>query len=459
MVPKNLRRTPWEAASKRSLPPRQYTRSRRSADKNFEQAASTIRAKVDLPVRVLRGGFPLAAVLEQPDVFFCVQEMNIMKRPHRSWKPVLYDAIILDQFSIVLYLPPSLTAQAWLWDTNENARMRARMYKKVTDSEHIIFLKWITVPLNMIAHRRLTQIGSICTCTGSMRFVLEVEALQKDWLQDSLADSSLASRDPPLLVPLTRHSGSSFPVPPVSVPSVPESDPLLPALSHRSHGYALLRFPVSLQHEMKMKLSLLVLAGLVAMATSMTVSMKEAAELPEELKPIVPGGSWFDDMAVERLRKKHEELRELGHLESHEHSDDDEEMFIMAKLGSHQVVKLPEEEREAAEKLHDHHQHHDHPATQNTREAMRSFLRQHTFQKKKIASLHEHDHEDSEAGSGPEVAASKEFMEVYERELKKFFSNFMSAMLQAEVGGVRIENRSEEDKDSLTGRPNAVASP
>lgn len=54
------------------------------------------------------------------------------------------------------------------------------------------------------------------------------------------------------------------------------------------------------------------LTGLVVVATSMTVSMKEAAELPEELKPIVPGGSWFDDMAVERLRKKHEELRELG---------------------------------------------------------------------------------------------------------------------------------------------------
>ncbi|XP_037803839.1 uncharacterized protein LOC119598263 [Penaeus monodon] len=209
---------------------------------------------------------------------------------------------------------------------------------------------------------------------------------------------------------------------------------------------------------MKMKLSLLVLTGLVVVATSMTVSMKEAAELPEELKPIVPGGSWFDDMAVERLRKKHEELRELGRLESHEHSDDDEEMFIMARLGSHQVVKLPEGE-EAAEKLHDHHHHHEDLASQNTRDAMRSFLRQHSFQKKKIAPLHEHGHEDAEAGSGPEVAASKEFMEVYERELKKFFSNFMSAMLQAEVGGVRIENRSEEDKDSFNGRPNAVASP
>lgn len=66
---------------------------------------------------------------------------------------------------------------------------------------------------------------------------------------------------------------------------------------------------------------------------------------------------------------------------------------------------------------------------------MRSFLRQHAFQKKKTAPVHEHDHEEAEAGSGPEVAASKEFMEVYERELKKFFSNFMSAMLQAEVGG------------------------
>ncbi|XP_042858535.1 uncharacterized protein LOC122244638 [Penaeus japonicus] len=207
-----------------------------------------------------------------------------------------------------------------------------------------------------------------------------------------------------------------------------------------------------------MKLSLFVLAAVVAVAASMTVSMKEAAELPEELKPIVPGGSWFDDMAVERLRKKHEELKELGRLDSHEHTDDDEEMFIMARLGSHQVVKLPEGEV-AAEKLHGHHHHHDHLSSQNTREAMRSFLRQHAFQKKKVEPLPEHDIESTETGSGPEAAASKEFMEVYERELKKFFKNFMSAMLQAEVGGVRIENRSEEEKEGINGRPNAVASP
>lgn len=35
----------------------------------------------------------------------------------------------------------------------------------------------------------------------------------------------------------------------------------------------------------------------------------------------------------------------------------------MARLGSHQVVKLPEGE-EAAEKLHDHHHHHEDLASQ-----------------------------------------------------------------------------------------------
>ena len=51
---------------------------------------------------------------------------------------------------------------------------------------------------------------------------------------------------------------------------------------------------------------------MVVAAQAMTVSQKEEADLPPELKPIVPGGSWFDDMALERLRSRRRHIKEIG---------------------------------------------------------------------------------------------------------------------------------------------------
>ncbi|XP_071523428.1 uncharacterized protein [Panulirus ornatus] len=178
----------------------------------------------------------------------------------------------------------------------------------------------------------------------------------------------------------------------------------------------------------------MVLAAVVGGGSSMTVSLDGSDELPPELKPIVPGGSWYDDMAIKRLREKHKELKELGHLHSHEHEDDPEEMFIMARLKNPEIKLLPES-IEVSTPIRPA------PKTQNTREALRSFLRHHTRHG-------EHD-EDEDNGDGKprvSVTTSTEFMEVYEKELQKFFKNFMSAMLQAEIGGVSIENHSEEER-------------
>ena len=44
----------------------------------------------------------------------------------------------------------------------------------------------------------------------------------------------------------------------------------------------------------------------------MTIGDEEIDELPDELKPIVRGGSWFDDVAEERLKRKHQKLKDSG---------------------------------------------------------------------------------------------------------------------------------------------------
>ncbi|XP_064096703.1 uncharacterized protein LOC135208446 isoform X1 [Macrobrachium nipponense] len=179
----------------------------------------------------------------------------------------------------------------------------------------------------------------------------------------------------------------------------------------------------------------------------MTVGLKEGEDLPEELKPIMPGGSWFDDMAVKRLQRKHHDLKEHGKLEGHKHEEDAEEMFIMSKLGaSHPMVSIPEVGAPVTIPI---------DGKQDTREVMRNFLRQHTHHshelREKIHSSEEHDDDD---GRPKAHRTSHEFMVVYERELENFFKNFMSAMLQAEVRGVSIETRSDDDAD----RPNGVDS-
>ncbi|XP_053630021.1 uncharacterized protein [Cherax quadricarinatus] len=197
-----------------------------------------------------------------------------------------------------------------------------------------------------------------------------------------------------------------------------------------------------------MKVVLLVVLALLGVVVqegaSMTVSQQEASDLPRELQPIVRGGSFFDDMAVERLRSIHKELRDLGQLETHDHDDHPEEVFIMAKLRDpdSSMVDLDvkrqqeeeEEEKEAATAQ---------AGVQSTREAMRSFLRQQTLQRQRQVLEGEELEEGQPRGT---VNTSKEFMDIYEKELESFFKNFMSAMLQAEIGGVSIENRSEEDR-------------
>ncbi|KAK4294703.1 hypothetical protein Pmani_032689 [Petrolisthes manimaculis] len=218
------------------------------------------------------------------------------------------------------------------------------------------------------------------------------------------------------------------------------------------------------------------------------MTAKEAAHLPDELKPIVPGGSWFDDMAIKRLRIRHKELKESGRPEGEE---DSEEMFIMAKLKDPEMTSLlPQQQQQqqhqqaTSDNTQHQHQHSHHQATpdqqqptpspssttttttpsavaaafktQDTREALRSFLR-HRTQGGTTTTTNRHNinHHNSHPTSNDPISSSssssssddtttKEFMEVYERELHSFFEKFMSAMLQAEIGGVSIENRSEE---------------
>lgn len=171
------------------------------------------------------------------------------------------------------------------------------------------------------------------------------------------------------------------------------------------------------------------MAALVVAAQAMTVSQDEAAEVPAELRPIVPGGSWFDDMALERLRTRHRHLKEIGGSTTEE---DPEEKFIMARLKDPELKVIekepePNEPPRAALKAED------------TREALRSFMRQHK------------ERGGDGGGSHGPAQSSREFMEIYERELQKFFKNFMSVMLQAEIGGVSIENRSEEERKEVEG--------
>ncbi|XP_042235524.1 uncharacterized protein LOC121875158 [Homarus americanus] len=207
---------------------------------------------------------------------------------------------------------------------------------------------------------------------------------------------------------------------------------------------------------MKVMLVAAVVAGWVCGGWSMTVMKGEGAALPDELKPIVEGGSFFDDMAIKRLRQKHKELKEIGQLHPHEHVADPEEQFIMARLRDPDftLVELDQSEEDVPSR----------PSSrvQSTREVMRSFLRHHTH------------HDDSESedldNSRPRtsVTTSREFMDVYKKELEKFFNNFMSSMLQAEIGGVSIENRSEEERrephevfpvDTSGDRSNTVLTP
>lgn len=54
-----------------------------------------------------------------------------------------------------------------------------------------------------------------------------------------------------------------------------------------------------------------------AWTMTVTVTQTEVEDLPDELKPIKAGGSWFDDMAVERLRQKHKELKDRGEYTVH----------------------------------------------------------------------------------------------------------------------------------------------
>lgn len=199
---------------------------------------------------------------------------------------------------------------------------------------------------------------------------------------------------------------------------------------------------------MMMELQVVLLLALATGCWAMTVSLKEADALPAELRPIMPGGSWFDDMAVKRLHMKHHELKELGKLEGHKHEDDAEEMFIMSKLsGSPHMHSIPEVGTPVTLPTPAHQK-------QDTREIMKSFIRSQTHQSSELRDLehsHEHDDEDKDEHSSHDGSSSHEFMEIYERELEKFFENFMSAMLQAEVGGVSIETREDD-------RPNDVVS-
>ncbi|XP_068233911.1 uncharacterized protein [Palaemon carinicauda] len=195
----------------------------------------------------------------------------------------------------------------------------------------------------------------------------------------------------------------------------------------------------------------IVLLSFIGLSWAMTVGLKEGEELPEELKPIMPGGSWFDDMAVKRLQRKHHDLKELGKLDGHKHDEDAEEMFIMSKLGAnHPMVTIPEVEAPGAFPI---------DGKQDTREVMRNFLRHHTHQSHELRDRdhdsEEHEHDEERDNERPKIQrpSSHEFMTVYERELDNFFKNFMSAMLQAEVHGVSIETRSDDDE-----RPNGVDS-
>ena len=52
----------------------------------------------------------------------------------------------------------------------------------------------------------------------------------------------------------------------------------------------------------------------IQLTSGMTISDGEDAQLPDELKPIVRGGSWFDDTAIERLKTKHQKLKESGEI-------------------------------------------------------------------------------------------------------------------------------------------------
>ncbi|XP_063851375.1 uncharacterized protein LOC135094856 [Scylla paramamosain] len=189
-----------------------------------------------------------------------------------------------------------------------------------------------------------------------------------------------------------------------------------------------------------------VVAAVVVAAGAMTVTQTEEGALPPELKPIVPGGSWFDDMALERLRSKHRHVKELGGSTDEE---DPEEMFIMARLRDPEItlIRTDSEGKEPQKKG---------LKTQDTREALRSFMRQHTERRGDEGS----DGEAAPDSPDPSHTMSKEFMEIYKRELQKFINNFMSVMLQAEIGGVSIENRSEEkESQAVRTEANIVATP
>nr|XP_045590921.1 uncharacterized protein LOC123752951 [Procambarus clarkii] len=190
----------------------------------------------------------------------------------------------------------------------------------------------------------------------------------------------------------------------------------------------------------------LVVAAAVQEGAAMTVSQKEADALPKELRPIVRGGSWFDDMALVRLRKMHQDLRNLGEQLTHDHEDHPEEQFIMARLRNPDMtyveVDLKAQEEEERKEGEQEQQEQPQVVVQSTREAMRNFLRHHTYQREFEG---EEDLEDDQ--SKVSVTTSSEFMDKYEKELEGFFRNFMSAMLQAEIGGVSIENHSEEEEE------------
>ncbi|XP_076068472.1 uncharacterized protein LOC143040906 [Oratosquilla oratoria] len=243
------------------------------------------------------------------------------------------------------------------------------------------------------------------------------------------------------------------------------------------------------------------LAATVGGAACMTVTLKEADQLPEELRPIVPGGSWFTDMAMSKLHKKHENLRQQGRMDSHEHSDDSEEVFMLAKLrgidmtsdglpvgepvhvdshedlvhssrafsSAHHLSREDDDDDDDDDTDDDHHDHDDHVHVfdhdhdhdhddhevhddhHNDHDAFHRFLKDSPIHLRKVMETHgrsddDGDHEDHHEEEEMS-AVTKEFLEVYERELESFFDRFMKATLQAEIGGVRIESTASGESE------------